>query len=101
AVNRRSDWPGMQHRPPLDEARGRCINRQLFLQFNLLPRAPVAVGIVHVAAAREEIEDAASPNLDASPLGKILGVEDIALVPALGDRVRTQQKDFPQIAGGG
>src|SRR5208283_4358969 len=50
-----------------------------------------AGGIVNVAAASKEIEAAAAPHLDAPPLGEILRIEDVALIGALGHRVRAEQ----------
>ena len=73
----------------------------VFAEVDLLPRAPVAVGIIDVAAAGVKIHIANAAKFDASPARENLGVEDIALVGALGLRPGTEHKDLSQIAGGG
>ena len=90
----------MQHGLPLDEARRRDIEYRVFLQIDRLPRTPVAVGIVHVAAAGKELDIARAAEFGASPAGEDFGVEHIALVAAFGFRRPAQQKHFAQIAGG-
>ena len=64
------------------------------------PGTPVAVGIVHVAAAGKELDLARAAQFGASPAGENLGVEHIALVAAFGFSRPAQQKYFAQIAGG-
>src|ERR1017187_10691877 len=91
---------GVQHGFPLDEAGGRSVNGKFLGQIDLLPRAPVAVWIVHVAAAGEKLKVASAANFGPSPLGKYLGIENIALVGALCDRPGTEQENFAEIAGG-
>ena len=89
----------MQHRAPLDKARHGNADRRVLLQIHFAPRAPIAVRIVHIAAARVQIEAAPAAHFGASPLGKDLGVENIALVAAIGIWPGAEQPDFAQIAG--
>src|SRR5271157_2723670 len=91
----------MQHRLPLDEAGRWRVHRKLFFEIDSLPLAPVAVGIVNIAAARKKIKVAATAHFDASPLGEILRIKDVALKGALGHWVRAEQKNLPQIACSG
>ena len=62
----------MQHGLPLDEARGRHIEHRIFHQIDGLPRAPVAVGIVHIAAAGKQLRPAPCRAIRRGPSGRKL-----------------------------
>src|SRR5437763_12238608 len=90
----------MQHRTPLHEAcwRGLEIAGVLAREIDLLPRTPVAVRVVDVAAAREKLISAFSANLSFAPTRKIARIENIAVVRAFAFRPRTDDEDLSQIA---
>jgi hypothetical protein len=68
---------------------------------NRLPCAPVAVGIINVAAASVEVDSACAAKFGSSPTRENLGVENVAFVSAFGAWSGAQEEDFPQITGGG
>jgi len=70
----------MKDRLPLYESGWRRTDVGILLQINLLPRAPVSVGIIDIAAAREKFDTAFAAELGASPLRENLRVEYVALV---------------------
>ena len=73
----------------------------VFLQIDFLPRAPVPIGIVNVAAAGEEFDTALAAKLRASPFREDVRVEDIAFVRSGRVRRTAQQKYLSQVAGRG
>ena len=93
--------PELQHGFPLNEARRRNADCRILLQVDFLPRTPVAVGIVHVAAAGKEFDIAGAAKFGASPAGKNVGIKDIALVSAFGFGGRAPAETFAQVAGRG
>src|SRR4051812_18931892 len=90
----------MQNGLPLDEARGRHLGRELLLEVDLFPGTPVAVGIVDVATAGEDFIAAGAADFQASPLGEISGVEDVAFVRAFRNGSRREQEHLAEITGG-
>src|SRR5436305_12510369 len=89
----------MQHRTPLHEAcwRGLEIAGVLAREIDLLPRAPVAVRVVDVAAAGEKLISAFSANLSFAPTRKIERIENIPVVRAFAFRARTDAQDLAHI----
>ena len=88
----------MKHRFPLHEPSRRYFQLRVCGQLHMLPLAPVAIGVVHIAAARIEFDIAHATQAAAPPLRKSMRVEHIAFVRAFCFRTRAQLKDFPQIA---
>src|ERR1700730_6068450 len=72
----------VQHGFPLGIARRGNSHFGFLGEIHLLPGTPVAVGIVDVAAACQQIYVAGSAELGSSPARKNLGIEYIALVTA-------------------
>src|SRR5262249_53239458 len=89
-----------QHDLPLHEARGRDIQLHLGRR-GLLPRAPIAVGIVDIAAARKDLIIPHPAHVGASPLREDARIEDVALEYALLLRCGADDEDLPQVAGRG
>ena len=85
----------VQHGFPLGIARGRNSHRRILGEIHLLPRTPVAVGIVDVAAAGQQLHVAGAAKLGPAPPRKNFGIEHIALVRAFALRTRAQEKNLP------
>ena len=90
----------MQHRFPLRIACRWNSRFRFLIEIDLLPRTPVAIGIVDVAAARQQFNVARAAELSPSPTGKNFGIEHVALIAAFALRARSQQKNLSQVAGG-
>src|SRR4029077_6830622 len=107
SVNARSGSARMEHGLPLDEARWRNLEFRIGSEgegeIDTRPGTPVAVGIVHVAAARIEFDVgiAGATDAGASPERKDARVEDIAFVRAFRLGARTEHENFPEVAAGG
>src|SRR5258708_23907931 len=91
----------MQNRFPLNKARRWGRDLSFFLKINLLPRAPVSIGIINIAAAGKELHVAFATELCASPFRKAVGIENIAFVAAFCIGRTAQQKYLSQITGRG
>ena len=100
AVERRAGIAFMQHGAPLEKACGGRVDGEIALEVDLAPGAPVAVGVVDVAAAREKVDAAGTAKVGASPLGEDVRVEDIAFEGAFAAGGGSQVKDFAEITGG-
>src|SRR5208283_2810656 len=96
--------PGMEHGLPLHEPRRRNFKFGAGGQIDTRPRAPIAVGIVDVAAARIQFDVgtgiAGAAKAGASPKRKNARVEDIAFVRAFRLGAGTEDENFSQVAAG-
>src|SRR5208282_3338323 len=103
-VNARRRVAGMEYGLPLHEARRR--NAEFGAagkgKINTRPLTPVAVGIVHIAAARIKFGSGITGAADAgaSPKRKYVRVEDIAFIRAFGFEAGTEDKNLSQVAAG-
>ena len=84
----------------MQETGWRNIQPGIFAQIDLGPGTPVAIGIIHVAAAGRKFEVAAPAGLCASPAGKDVRVFHIALERAFGFRTVAHQENLSQVAAG-
>src|ERR1035438_7067967 len=90
----------MEHRLPLNEARRRDFQFRVPGKIDMRPRAPVAVRIVHVAAARVEFDVAGSAHATAPPARKDVGIENVAFVGSFRLGTGTKHENLAQVAAG-
>ena len=100
-VDRGLDVSRVQHGLPLGVACRGNSHLGSGRQVHWLPRTPVAVGIVDVAAARQQIDIAGAAKFRAAPTGKNLGIENIAFVRTFALRARTENKNLAEVTAGG
>ena len=67
-------------------------------EIDLLPWAPIAIGVINVAAAGKEFIRAFATHLRLPPARKIPRVEDVAVVGSLTFRPRADHEELAQIA---
>src|SRR5262249_28061474 len=70
ALHAGRNFTRVKHGFPLDKAGSRSADFGILKQIDLLPRAPVAVGIVDVAAAHEQFDVPGTAHVSAAPAGK-------------------------------
>ena len=99
-INARSGIAGVEHGLPLHEARWRNLEFGAGRKIDTRPRAPVAIGIVDVAAARIKLDVSGAAHAGAPPKRKDVRVEDIAFVRAFRLGARAKDENFPQVAAG-
>ena len=92
---------GMQNGLPLRVAGWGNSHLGILVQVNFFPRAPVAIGVVHVAATNQNIDVACAAKLGAAPARKNLGVENIALIRTLVFGSGAENEKLTQVAAGG
>ena len=100
-VYRRLGVSRAQHGFPLGITRRGNSGFRVLVEIHLLPGTPVAVGIVDVAAARQQVHIAGTAKLGPSPARENLGIKNIALIRAFALRTRAQEKNLSQVAAGG
>src|SRR5579872_6270800 len=100
AVDTRFRVVGMKHRLPLNKSGRRHMNGAVLLQIYFLPRAPIAIWIIDVAAAGEELYIAKAAILYAAPSREYVRIEDVALVAPFRRGCGTDLKYLAEVAGG-
>src|SRR5258708_2265367 len=90
----------LQYGTPLHEARRRNLQPCVFVEVDPGPWAPIAIGIINVTAAGEELEVAMSADFGAPPARKNADILYITFKCAVGGWSVVHQEDFAQIAAG-